>query len=165
MTESAPEAAICSDYQVTVRGNPQIEASMRRHIIPEDKARLVLLFIKSKKSVASLCNEHRISESSYYCWRKIFVLAGTAALRRLPKRNTRKAVAMRSRQEKAALMERAKSNLLQCVEAVRTQSIDRRARLTKTARQKIFELIDYVAIPKTLAFVVVGVARSTYYDW
>jgi len=48
---------------------------------------------------------------------------------------------------------------------VRTQSIDRRARLTKTARQKIFELIDYVAIPKTLAFVVVGVARSTYYRW
>jgi transposase-like protein len=88
---------------------------MRRHITPEDKARLVLLFIKSKKSIASLCKEHRISESSYYCWRKVFVLAGTAALRRLPKRHTRKAIAMRSRQEKTAAMEMAKSNLLQCV--------------------------------------------------
>lgn len=141
------------------------EARMRRHIIPEDKARLVLLFIKSKRTVASLCNEHRISESSYYCWRKVFVLAGTAALRRLPKRNTHKAIAMRSRQAKTASMERAKLNFLQCVEAVRTQSIDRRAKLTKTARQRIFELIDDVAIPKTLAVAVAGVARSTYYHW
>jgi hypothetical protein len=62
-------------------------------------------------------------------------------------------------------MERAKSNLSQCVEAARTQSIDRRARLTKAARQKIFELIDDVAIPKTLAVAVAGVARSTYYRW
>jgi transposase-like protein len=153
-------AGSSSQQKVNARGNPQINASMRRHITPEDKARFVLLFIKSKKSVAALCKEHRISESGYYCWRKAFVLAGTVALRRLPKRNTRKAIAMRSRQEETASMERAKSNLLQCVEGVRTQSIDRRARLTKTARQKIFELIDDVAIPKTLAVSLASVARN-----
>jgi transposase-like protein len=111
---------------------------MRRHITPETKARLVLLFIKSKKSVVSLSKKHRISESSYYCWRKVFVLAGTAALRRLPKRNTRKAIAMQSRQEKAVSVERAKSNLLECVEAVRTQSVDRRTRLTKNSEAEDF---------------------------
>ena len=95
----------------------------------------------------------------------ILFLAGTVALRRLPKRSTHKAIAMRSRQAKTASMERAKLNFLQCVEAVRTQSIDRRAKLTKTARQRIFELIDDVAIPKTLAVAVAGVARSTYYHW
>ena len=138
---------------------------MRRHITPEEKARLVLLLIKSKKSAASLCKEHRIGESSYYCWRKAFVLAGTAALRRPQKRNARKAIAMRSRHEKLASMERAKANLLKCVEAAQTKSIGRRARLTGTARQKIFELVQHAAIPKVSAVAVAGVARATYYRW
>jgi len=135
------------------------EVGMRRHITPEEKARLVLLLIKSKKSAASLCKEHRIGESSYYCWRKAFVLAGTAALRRPQKRNARKAIAMRSRHEKLASMERAKANLLKCVEAAQTKSIGRRARLTGTARQKIFELVQHAAIPKVSAVAVAGVAR------
>jgi ACT domain-containing protein len=37
--------------------------------------------------------------------------------------------------------------------------------MTKIATQKTFELIDDVAIPKTLAVAVAGVARSTYYRW
>jgi transposase-like protein len=39
---------------------------MRRYLAPEDKAQLVLLFIKSKQSAAALCRKHRISESNYY---------------------------------------------------------------------------------------------------
>ena len=46
---------------------------MRRYLAPEDKAQLVLLFIKSKQSAAALCRKHRISESNYYSWRKTFV--------------------------------------------------------------------------------------------
>jgi transposase len=37
--------------------------------------------------------------------------------------------------------------------------------MTKIATQKTFGLIDDVAIPKTLAVAVAGVARSTYYRW
>ena len=34
---------------------------MRRHLAPEDKAHLVLRFIKSKESASALCRKHRIS--------------------------------------------------------------------------------------------------------
>jgi hypothetical protein len=40
------------------------ETNMRRYLAPEDKAQLVLLFIKSKQSAAALCRKHRISESN-----------------------------------------------------------------------------------------------------
>jgi transposase-like protein len=69
------------------------------HLAPEDKAHLVLYIIKSKQSAAALCRKHRISQSCYYAWRKIFFLAGTDALRRSPKRASRTSVRERSKHE------------------------------------------------------------------
>ena len=138
---------------------------MRRHIAAEDKAQLVLLFIRSKQSAAVLCRKHRISESNYYRWRKRFVVAGTEALRRSPKRVGRKYVRRRTKYEDRASVDAERMRLLQGVEAVRTEHIDRRARLSEAARITIVDLIDSASIPKMLAAAVAGVARSTYYRW
>jgi transposase-like protein/transposase len=139
--------------------------NMRRHIAPEDKARLVLLFIRSKQSAAALCKKHQIGESSYYSWRKTFVLAGTEALRRSPKRTGCNNAGRRAKHEKIASVEAAKMHLLQSVEAVRTKSIDRGARLAETAKLAIVNLIDTASIPKVLAVAVAGIPHSTYYRW
>ena len=138
---------------------------MRRHIAPEEKARLVLLFLKSEESTSALCKKHRISESSYYGWRKIFVLAGTEALRRLPKRTGHKTTRRCIKHEKVVALEAAKIRLMRSVEALRSQSIDRRARLAEATRLTIVDLIDSASIPKVLAVAVAGVARGTYYRW
>jgi transposase len=55
--------------------------------------------------------------------------------------------------------------LLQSVQAIRAQRIDRRARLSEAARLAIVDLIDTASIPKVLAAPIAGVARSTYYRW
>jgi transposase-like protein len=138
---------------------------MRRHLAPEDKAQLVLHIIKSRQSVAALCREHRISQSCYYRWRKIFLLAGTVALRRSPKRAPRTSVRVRAKYEDKTRTNAEKTRLKQGVEAVRTQSIDRRTRLTETAKRTIVDLIDAASIPTVLALVEAGIARSTYYRW
>jgi transposase-like protein/transposase len=156
-----------SSLRVVACANSQTgdKYNMRRHIAPEDKAQLVLLFIRSKQSTAALCRKNGISESNYYRWRKIFVLAGTEALRRSPKRAGRTPLRRRTKYEDRASVDAEKMRLLQSVEAVRTQGIDRRARLAETARFTIVDLIDAGSIPKVLAVAVAGVARSTYYGW
>jgi transposase len=141
------------------------ETNMRRHIAPEDKAQLVLLFIGSKQSAAALCRKHRISESNYYRWKKIFVLAGTEALRRPSKPGGRRSMQRRTKCEDSTSVDAETMRLLQRVQAVRTQRIDRRARRSKAARLAIVDLIDTASIPKMLAAAVAGVARSTYYRW
>ena len=137
---------------------------MRRHLAPEDKAHLVLHIIKSKQSAAALCRKHRISQSCYYAWRKIFFLAGTDALRRSPKRASRTSVRELKYEDKTR-KNAEKMRLKQSVEAVRTQSFDRRARLTETAKHTIVDLIDTASIPILSAVAEAGVARSTYYRW
>jgi transposase-like protein len=138
---------------------------MRRHLAPEDKARLVLLFIKSKQSAAALCRKHRISESNYYSWRKLFVLAGTEALKRSSKRGGRKSRRRRTKCEDSASVDAEIVRLLQSVQAARTQRFDRQVSLSEAARLAIVDLINTASIPKKLAAADAGVARSTYYRW
>lgn len=138
---------------------------MRRHIAPEEKARFVLLCIRSKQPAAALCKRYRISESNYYRWRKVFVLAGTEALRRSRKPAGRKTTRRPGKHEDTVSVDAAKMCLLQRVEAVRAKSIHRRERLTDTARLAIVDLIDTASISKVSAVAVAGLARSTYYRW
>jgi hypothetical protein len=126
---------------------------------------LVLHFIKSKQPAAALCRKHRISQSNYYQWRKIFVLAGANALRRSPKRASRTLVRGPTRNEDRARVEAEKMRLQRSIEAVRTQSIDRRARLAEATKNAIVDLIESASIPKVSAVAAAGVARSTYYRW
>jgi transposase-like protein len=99
------------------------KTNMRRHIAPEDKAQLVLLFIRSKQSAAALCRKNRISESNYYRLRKIFVLAGTEALRRSPKRAGRTPMRRRTKYEDRASVDAEKMRLLQSLEAGRSRLV------------------------------------------
>ena len=140
---------------------------MRRHLAPEDKAHLVLRFIKSKESASALCRKHRISQSNYYRWRQIFVLAGTDALRRIPKCAIRAPARMPTKaNEHRAKVNAEKIRLQRSIEAaVRSQSIDRRVRLTETTKRAIIDLVDTSSIPKITALTVARVARSTYYQW
>ena len=96
---------------------------MRRHLAPEDKAQLVLLFIKSKQSAAALCRKHRISESSYYSWRKTFVLAGTAALKRSSKPGGRESRRRRTKCEDSTSVDLKRVRLLQGVQAARVNAL------------------------------------------
>jgi transposase-like protein len=107
---------------------------MRRHVAPEDKAQLVLLFIGSKQSAAALCRKHRISESNYYRWRKIFVLAGTEALRRPSKPGGRRSMQRRTKCEDSASVDAERMRLLQSVQAVRTQRIDRPSETIRSSK-------------------------------
>jgi transposase-like protein len=138
---------------------------MRRHLAPEDKAHLVLHIIKSKQAAAALCRKHRISQSCYYAWRKIFFLAGTDALSRPPKRASRTSVRERAKREGKTKTDAEKMRLKQSIETVRAQSIDGRARLTAIAKRTIVDLIDAASIPTVLAVVEAGIAHSTYYRW
>lgn len=138
---------------------------MRRHIAPEDKVRLLLLSMKSKHSVANFCKRYEVSESSYYGWRKIFMQAGTEALRRSPKREERKTAGNHARCEETASVEAAQMDVRQSVVALLHQEIVRRARLPEIAKLKIVDLIDTAPIPKVLAVDAAGVTRSTYYRW
>ena len=138
---------------------------MRRHLAPEDKAQLVLLFIKSKQSAAALCRKHRISESNYYSWRKTFVLAGTEALKRSSKPGGRKSRRRRTKCEDSTSVDSERVRLLQSVQAARTQRLDRQVRLSEAARLAIVDVINTASIPKRLAAADAGVARSTYYRW
>ena len=138
---------------------------MRRHLAPEDKAQLVLLFIKSKQSAAALCRKHRISESNYYSWRKTFVLVGTEALKRSSKPGGRKSRRRRTKCEDNTSVDSERVRLLQSVQAARTQRLDRQVRLSEAARLAIVDVINTASIPKRLAAADAGVARSTYYRW
>jgi transposase-like protein/transposase len=142
------------------------EITVRRHIAPKDKARLVLLFIKSKEPAASLCKKYGIGESSYYKWRSIFVLAGTEALARSPKRSRPTITIDRRRNEKAVSLQAAKASLSQRIRAVQIQNVDRRARLSEAAKLAIVELIDNASpISKLWAVSAAGLTRSNYYRW
>ena len=139
---------------------------MRRHLAPEDKANLVLHFIKSKLPAAALCRKHRISQSNYYSWRKIFVLAGTDALRRTRKRASQIPVRMLTKaNEDRAARNAEKMRLQRSIEAVLAPRIDRRARLTEATKRTIVDLIETASISKSSALAVAGVARGTYYRW
>mgnify|MGYP003335036115 CR=1 FL=1 len=139
---------------------------MRRHLAPEDKANLVLRFIKSKQPAAALCRKHRVSQSSYYEWRKIFVLAGTDALRRARKRASRTPVRMLTKaNEDRAARDAEKLRLQRNIAAVLAPRIDRRARLTDATKRAIVDLINTASIPKSSALAVTGIARGTYYRW
>ena len=146
--------------------NHKPETSMRRHLAPEDKANLVLHFIKSKLPAAALCRKHRISQSNYYSWRKIFVLAGTDALRRTRKRASQIPVRMLTKaNEDRAARNAEKMRLQRSIEAVLAPRIDRRARLTEATKRTIVDLIETASISKSSALAVAGVARGTYYRW
>jgi transposase-like protein len=138
---------------------------MRRQLAPEDKAHLVLNIIKSKQVAASLCRKYRISQSCYYAWRKIFILAGTDALRRSSKRSSRPSIREREKYEVETRKNAEKMRLKQSVEALRPNSINRRARLTDAAKHAIVDLIETASIPKLSALADVGIARGTYYRW
>ena len=138
---------------------------MRRRLAPEDKAHLVLNIIKSKQAAASLCRKYRISQSCYYAWRKIFILAGTDALRRSPKRASRPSIREREKYEVETRKNAEKMRLKLSVEALRPNSINRRARLTEAAKHAIVDLIDTASIPIWSALAEAGIARGTYYHW
>jgi transposase-like protein len=61
----------------------------RRRISPDDKVRFVILCMRSQRSVAELCREERVSQSSYYQWRAAFIRGGTDRLRRTVRRPQR----------------------------------------------------------------------------
>ena len=129
---------------------------MRRHLAPEDKANLVLHFIKSKLPAAALCRKHRISQSNYYSWRKIFVLAGTDALRRTRKRASQIPVRMLTKaNEDRAARNAEKMRLQRSIEAVLAPKIDRRARLTEATSGTIVDLIE-----NGINFKVIGPCRG-----
>ncbi len=138
---------------------------MRQHLAPEDKARLVLLVTKSKQSAAAICRKHRISESTYYHWRKIFIAGGTEALKRLPKRQGRPTTGKSPKNEDAASVEAEKNLLRQRIEAVRAKNIHRRERMSEKTKLALVDLINAATIPKVLAVSVAGLPRSTYYQW
>jgi transposase-like protein len=119
---------------------------VRQHLAPEDKARLVLLVTKSKQSAAAICRKHRISESTYYHWRKIFIVAGTEALKRLPKRQGRPTTGKPPKNEDETYVEAEKNLLLQRVEAVRAKNIQRRARMSEKTKLAIVHLINAATI-------------------
>ena len=130
----------------------------------EDKANLVLHFIKSKLPAAALCRKHRISQSNYYSWRKIFVLAGTQYARRTRKRASQIPVRMLTKaNEDRAARNAEKMRLQRSIEAVLAPRIDRRARLTEATKRTIVDLIETASISKSSALAVAGVARGTYY--
>jgi transposase-like protein/transposase len=138
---------------------------VRRHLAPEDKVRLLLLVIRSKQPAAAICKKHRISESTYYHWRKRFILAGTEALRRLPKCQGRQTTGRPPKNEDAASVEAEKILLLKGLEALRAKNIERRTRMPEMTKLAIVDLINATTIPKVLAVSVAGLPRSTYYQW
>jgi transposase-like protein len=138
---------------------------MRRYLAPEDKAHLVLHIMKSKQSAASLCRKHRISQSCYYSWRKIFILAGTGALGCAPKRTSRTSVRAREKKENATRKIAEKIRLKQSVEALRPKSRNGQAKLTEAVKHAVIDLIDAASVPTLSALADAGIVRSTYYRW
>jgi transposase-like protein/transposase len=138
----------------------------RRYISPEDKARLVLKFLRSKSPAAALCKQYKISESNYYRWKKAFVIAGIEALRRRPLRRNH-ALSGRSTEnnQRSAATEIAKEDLRRSVEAMQTQNAARRPKLPETARLALVKLIETASIPRASAMAIARIPRSTYYRW
>jgi transposase len=138
----------------------------RRHIPPENKARLVVDFLRSKKSAAALCQKYRISESNYYRWKKTFVTAGMEALRRRPQRRKHRSSGICTRHKQtAASVEAAKEDLRRSVKAMLGSSAERKPKLPDAARPVLVRLIETTSISKASAIAIAGIPRSTYYRW
>lgn len=138
---------------------------MREQIPPEEKCRLVLLFISSMQPIATLCRNHRINPSNYYRWRKTFLHAGTEALRWAPRRERATNARGQPKKEQQASSDAEKLRLLDRIGALKAEGARSCGRWPKSARAAIVELIDTASIPKSSAIKLARLTRSTYYRW
>ena len=132
----------------------------RRHISPDQKVRFVMLCMRSMRSVAKLCRENHIGQSSYYLWRAVFVRGGVECLRRRVCRVPRP-----TKQCKRTTVTPADRVLfLQRVTAFQNPAVQSCKGLS-SKKSELVTLIGTAGFSITEAVALAGIPRSTYYCW
>lgn len=131
----------------------------RRHISPEDKARFVMLCMRSKRSVARLCREELVCQSSYYLWRAAFIRGGTDRLRRTGRRTQRP----KKQCKRPTAKDADRIQFLRRVRVFQNPIVQRCESLQE--KSELIDLIEGSGLSKKEGAALAGIARGTFYRW
>ena len=134
----------------TEAGADAMTGLTRRNISAEDKARFVMLCMTSNRSVAVLCRENRIGQSSYYLWRALFIRGGTDHLRRVVRRVLRP----KKQSRRPPVQDIDRVRFFQRVAAFQDPIVQRRKRLS--LKSDLVDLIETAGFSKTEALALAG---------
>ncbi|MEO9824204.1 MAG: IS630 family transposase [Paracoccaceae bacterium] len=136
-------------------------ANIRRTHTAHFKANVILAGFARACSVAELCRRKNISESSYYCWRKRFILAGTSGLKRevFRQRTTRKP-------QSAVQLQNAELVDIETLFASTRKALNVFPnRLSEKEKLSVIELTRKSKASVRATLERIGIPRSSYYRW
>ncbi|MGJ8595870.1 IS630 family transposase [Sulfitobacter sp.] len=139
---------------------PRSKKSRRLHTA-EFKAAIVIAGLGNTCTVTELCKRNRIPVSSYYNWRKRFILAGTNALTRTEQSQSKPVPSDSAVKLKNLELFALEARFLNSRKALNTFP----NRMSEAEKLLVIQLVRSSKISDRATLKRIGVPRSSYYRW